>query len=116
MTDSNDYRHGIQFAKNDLAVAKDLQLQNEYVYQAVVTHCQQSIEKYLKAFLLYNNKKIIYTHDLLILCKLCEEIDEAFISLESDLNKLSVNYKEARYPGDFEDIDLEDANKALAML
>jgi HEPN domain-containing protein len=113
MSDSKDYNHWINYAANDLAVANDLHLQKEYVYHAVVTHCQQSVEKYLKAFLLFNNTEILYTHDLLILCKLCERIDEDFGRFKSDLNSLSVDYRESRYPGDFEDITLEDAKDAL---
>jgi HEPN domain-containing protein len=115
MTDSKNYKHWIKYAENDLAVAKDLQLQKNYVYQAVVLHCQQAVEKFLKAYLLYNNKKIIYTHDLLILCKLSSQIDETFNSFENTLNELSLNYREARYPDDFEDLDLQDASNALAI-
>ena len=113
MSDSKDYNHWIKYAANDIAVANDLPLQKEYVLHAVVTHCQQSVEKYLKAFLLFNNSKIIYTHDLLILCKLCEKIDEDFARFKPDLNSLSVDYRESRYPGDFEDVTLENAKDAL---
>ena len=56
MSDSNDYKHWIKYAANVIAEANDLHLHKEYVFHAVVIHCQQSVEKYLKAF---NNSKII---------------------------------------------------------
>ncbi len=113
MTGSKNYKSWIKYAENDLAVANDLQLQKDYVFQAVVLHCQQAVEKLIKAYLLYHNKKLIYTHDLLILCKLCSEVDETFKSFEDALNELSLSYRGARYPDDFEDLDLQDANNAL---
>lgn len=92
MSDSREFDLWIGFAKNDLLVAKELHLEKHFVYRAILTHCQQAIEKYLKAFLLFHEQANIRTHDLLILCKIAEEYDEAFLDFENDLTWLSVNY------------------------
>jgi hypothetical protein len=41
------------------------------------------------------------------------KIDEDFAGFKPDLNSLSVDYRESRYPGDFEDETLENAKDAL---
>ncbi len=113
MSDSNDYKLWIEFAKNDLLVARELDFEKHFVQRAILTHSQQAIEKYLKAFLLIHKESIIRTHDLLILCKMCENFDQSFLSFEEDLTWLSTNYLQSRYPDNFIDIDLEDAKRAL---
>lgn len=103
----------LHYAKNDLLVAKELQLQKEFVYRAVLTHAQQSVEKYLKAFVLLWNLKFIRTHDLILLNRICAQVKKDFSSFDERLAWLSSVYIESRYPDDFEDIDRDDAEKAL---
>ncbi|MDQ6761465.1 MAG: HEPN domain-containing protein [Bacteroidota bacterium] len=102
-------------AKNDLLVARELVQEKHFVYRAILMHSQQSIEKYLKAFLLFHNTAIIRTHDLLTLCKTCENYDQAFLPFEEDLAWVSVNYVHSRYPDEFEDITFNDATRALSI-
>jgi len=45
---------------------------------AVCFHMQQCIDKYLKAYLIFNGKEIRKTHDLAELISNCVEIDESF--------------------------------------
>ena len=113
MSDSKEYNLWIEFAKNDLLVARELHLEKHFVYRAILMHSQQAIEKYLKAFLLFHKQSNIRTHDLLILCKISENYDETFLAFEEDLAWVSVNYMQSRYPDNFEDTDLEDAKRAL---
>ena len=113
MNDSNNYHSWIEFAKNDLLVARELDIEKHFVYRAVLTHSQQALEKYLKAFLLFRDESIQRTHDLLILCKRCEKFDDTFISFNEDLTWVSVQYLQSRYPDDFDDIEEEEANQAL---
>lgn len=63
-------------------------------------HCQQAIEKFLKAFLIYNQKEFIRTHDLNLLRNLCSEIDSDFVILE-----FALDY---RYPDDSYIPELEE--------
>lgn len=93
MSDNGNIEKWLQFAKNDLLVARDLQLQKDFVYRAVLTHCQQSVEKYFKTFLLKNNIEIIRTHDLIILNKICLAKDSTFALFDEDLAWLSAVYR-----------------------
>lgn len=113
MNDSKNYKQWVEFAKNDLLVANELDFEKHFVYRAILVHSQQSIEKYLKAFLLFQNEVIWRSHDLLILCKKCENYDETFLQFEEELTWISIHYLQSRYPDNFEDIDLEDAKRAL---
>ena len=69
MNESNDYNLWVEFAKNDLLVAKELDFEKHFVYRAVLVHSQQAIEKYLKAFLLSKNETVTRTHNLLTYVK-----------------------------------------------
>ena len=51
-------------AENDLKDAKILYNSNEASAEGICFHCQQAVEKYLKAHLVYNNKEINKTHDI----------------------------------------------------
>jgi HEPN domain-containing protein len=113
MNDSKNYRQWLEFAKNDLLVANELDFEKHFVHRAILVHCQQSIEKYLKAFLLFKNEVIWRSHDLLFLCKKCENYDKTFLQLEEELTWISIHYLQSRYPDNFEDIDLEDAKRSL---
>jgi HEPN domain-containing protein len=84
-------------AKNDLLVADTL-LHTETLYQdSIAFHIQQSMEKYLKAFLISNNINIEKTHDLLILIKRCENIDSDFsefiVPLVNKINDFAVQVR-----------------------
>jgi len=50
-------KHWIDFADRDLEAAKSL-LENEYLANVVLFHCQQCIEKCLKAILEENNVEV----------------------------------------------------------
>jgi HEPN domain-containing protein len=41
-------------------------------------HCQQTVEKYLKAYLLYQGKDIKKTHNLIFLREQCADFDSDF--------------------------------------
>jgi len=50
--------------------------------EIVCFHCQQAVEKYLKGYLAEKqDKEPPYTHDLVILCKLCEKTEPEFSEL-----------------------------------
>ncbi|MHB1645175.1 MAG: HEPN domain-containing protein [bacterium] len=51
-------------AENDLINAKVLFESDKTTGDGICFHCQQAVEKYLKAYLAYNNKEIIKTHDI----------------------------------------------------
>lgn len=84
------------------------------VPDAVCFHCQQCIEKYLKAFLVLNNIEPPEIHDLQRLKAMCSKVDESFeeISEEMDiLNAYAVNF---RYPGEVATV--EEAREAFGVM
>ncbi len=66
---------------------------------AVCFHCQQFVEKTLKAFLVFHKVDFGRLHNLSVLRKLCSEIDKDFDRIEVD--KLTVYAVEVRYPDEF---------------
>ena len=65
-------------------------------------HCQQAVEKYLKAFLCYNGMIPPKIHALETLCALCSEFDSSFNNIAKDCAYLSPFAVNARYPLEME--------------
>ena len=62
-------------------------------------HCQQTIEKYFKAFLVENDIQVVRTHDLIKLNGMINEIKDLRID-EKKLMIINEVYTESRYPGE----------------
>ena len=75
--------------------------------------CQQSAEKYLKAFIFYNDIEPEKTHDLDVLLKVCQEYNNNFSKLSSNTFILKKYGVMPRYPNDL-DISKEDMKNAIA--
>jgi len=89
----------IQLADKDLYAAEIL-LKDEYPLTNIVAfHCQQTIEKYLKAFLIEKEIPIVKTHDLIRLNGLINEVYDSGID-ENKLMTINEVYIESRYPGE----------------
>jgi len=59
-------------------------------------HCQQAIEKYLKAYLIYNGLDIERTHNIIALLDQCANFDPVFGTIDPlDINAYAV---QGRYP------------------
>ena len=56
----------------------------EFYSNIICFHCQQAVEKYLKAYLMYHEIVPPKTHDLLRLAASCSDFDEAFANFELD--------------------------------
>jgi HEPN domain-containing protein len=61
-------------------------------------HCQQSAEKYLKAFLQEYGIAFSNQHSLVPLLEACISIDDSFERLRADINRLEGYSIAARYP------------------
>ena len=105
----------MQIACDDLLVANEL-LNNDNIYsRSICFHCQQSVEKYLKAYLVYFDLDIVKTHDLATLIKKLSEKDKTisgFIEAASILTPYAIS---ARYPDDFEPISADEAKEAYKL-
>lgn len=110
---NGDAREWIEKAEGDFEGALQLSKKRSVrTAHLLCFACQQSAEKYLKAFLVENNVRFSKTHDLeLALLPLCARIDEEFRVLKEYLKKLDPYAVEFRYPG--ERIELSEARVAL---
>ena len=112
MVDLEFIKPWIQKADNDISAARHLA---ENMYPAPVEiicfHCQQAAEKYLKAFLAYNDQEPPKTHDLVELAKLCNNYNPDFLLLLPKCEYLLPFTSRTRYPGtsDPEDADMKKA-------
>ena len=103
----------LELAESDLAFAKT-GFESDDFYHLICFHCQQSIEKILKAYLVDQEIKFPKVHDLIQLNKLCSEADVSFENFNKDLKYLNTFYIETRYAGGFfQSITKVDAQKAI---
>ena len=87
----------LKAAHDDLLLISSI-IDNESLTHLIAFHCQQAIEKSLKAILEYNNNNVPKRHDLLMLKDLI--FDRIEIENEDMLEALNSLYTESRYPGD----------------
>jgi len=85
-------------ANEDLLVVERLTESDIIATSSICFHCQQAVEKLLKAFLIANDIDIKKTHNIEFLLSECSDIDEAFNQI--DPKELSDFGVDARYPGD----------------
>ena len=83
---------------SDFIAAKTLALK-EGLENQTGFHCQQAIEKWLKAYLIEHDEEIRKIHDLTALVIDCEKYDPAFQEIESLVEGISDFAVEFRYPG-----------------
>ena len=74
-------------------------------------HSQQSVEKYLKAYLVENQVEFPRTHQLMVLVELCAGVDVSFLEISQLVRRIEGYAVGVRYPGI--SIDVGAAEKAL---
>jgi HEPN domain-containing protein len=87
----------IRKAEQDWRVARKLNPDTEP--DAICFHCQQCVEKYLKAMLVRGHRSFPKTHDLGILLALAAPGGNHLRKYENDLSDLNPYSVIARYPG-----------------
>ncbi len=116
MKNRNDLvKDWMKIANDDLLVANELLNSDNIFPRSICFHCQQSAEKYFKAYLVYFDFDIIKTHDLATLIKKLSNQDSevsSFIEVASILTPYAIS---ARYLDDFEPISEEDAKEAYKL-
>ena len=106
------YTEWIKYAEGDLDVAKHITTMSKPNIEISCYHCQQCAEKALKAFLIFNNTKPKYIHDLVILCNDCQAIEDAFTELTDYCYVLNQHITHTRYPSPVE-LNEEDMKQSL---
>lgn len=85
-------------AKEDLLVVDKLTEFEVIATSSACFHCQQAVEKYLKAFLISNGTDVRKTHNIEFLLSECVDFDSEFSQI--DPKNLSDFGVDVRYPGD----------------
>lgn len=113
-TDSKRYYDWLFHAYQDLLAAKTL-IEDSRLYEPTVFHCQQAIEKSLKAYMLYKTHRLFDGHNLTWLCKQAAMLDSGFTKWIGKSTLLNRFYIETRYPADIPtEIDRSLAEDILA--
>ena len=102
-------------AEEDFNAAVSLLTYGNTFLNTVCFHSQQASEKYLKAFLTYHQIEFPKTHDI---DKLLDLISSKNSKLAESLRETIIltNYGvDLRYPGDFPEVTLNDAQEAIKM-
>ena len=113
---NNEYlQNWIIKAENDLKVAEHESRVDkaDRVTEAICFHCQQAVEKYLKAYLIFLNIDFGKTHNLEYLIELCARYDEKFHTI--DVGNLSFFAVEVRYPDDFYIPTIQEAEDSVGI-
>ena len=100
-------------ASRDLMAAEILIDHEPPVLDAACFHCQQAVEKSLKAFLVWQAVPFEKIHSLTYLMDLCQSREPGFASLREQAEALTPYAVEVRYPGELLDVDQREAADAL---
>ena len=101
-----------RYAAQDLASAEYLLAMRPQPVEIICYHCQQSAEKYLKAFLALQGAFITKTHDLNALNKSCSNYDASFVEITEACLGLTDYGVQSRYPFQLE---LSEVDISVAM-
>ncbi|MCK9205240.1 MAG: HEPN domain-containing protein [Bacteroidales bacterium] len=104
----------ISKAEEDLLVVHQLMNADILVKGAIAYHCQQSAEKFLKAFLVFHGNEIPKTHNIEFLLEKCKIIDKSFSAI--DVYNLTDYGVEVRYPGDFLEPSLKEIQTLIPII
>lgn len=98
-TDSTRYYDWLGRAREDILSA-DVLREDPRCYNNAAFHCQQTIEKALKAYILLKSDILVDGHNLTWLCKRAGRYDKKFAEWLDESASLNKCYIETRYPAD----------------
>jgi HEPN domain-containing protein len=112
--DSADPGRWLAYARSDLALAREGRGSEEILLESLCYHCEQAVEKSLKAVLIARAVDFPRTHNLGILADLLPGSAALSATISDDLLRgLSAYAILSRYPGDVEDVSETDYERAL---
>lgn len=104
----------LQKAEHDLGTAKITYLHLPKYFDTIAFHCQQTVEKCIKAMLIHYDITFIKTHDLVYSLSLISnkvQLNEALIDATIALNGYSV---QIRYPNELIALTNTEQEQAIA--
>jgi HEPN domain-containing protein len=102
-------------AQSDWATVKILTTSESCPTDVACFHCQQFVEKLLKAILTLHNIEAPKTHDLRRLIQLAEPFVSELSQLSDASDKLTVHGVETRYPGDWLQVTTSEMNEVVEL-
>ena len=99
VNDSRRYLDWIDFASDDIEAAR-LLMTSDQCDDAAAFHCQQAIEKALKAYVLFVTGTHVDGHNLTWLCRTALRYNPKFTQWLDESAYLNRYYIETRYPSD----------------
>ena len=114
MKDKRDLiENWIDKADKDLLSVKHELIFSDVVRETVCFHSQQAVEKYLKAYLVFLGISFTKTHEIGELITKCENKDRDISILKEEADKLTDYAVEIRYPDEWSEPSLEEAEEAF---
>jgi len=111
-TRADEVRQWLRKAQEDLAVARRAIADD--LFEPGCFHCQQAVEKLLKAYLVWNESALPRVHDLALLLDSCEKLDRSFREKRDEWEWLTGYAIIAAYPSEVPPPDQAEAHRALA--
>lgn len=99
-------------SQRDLLSAHELANAKFPLLDSAAYHCQQSAEKVVKGFLLYNDVRFEKTHDIVLLINQASDIDATFAIQLANARILTPLAVEFRYPGEYLEPEPEEFREA----
>ena len=109
----NDFTEWILKAEEDFTACKALLNIESPPFSVICYHAQQTIEKYIKAYLTFKEIEFRKTHDIIILLdEYCIPVCDEFNGIKEDAIILSDYSVNTRYPGNYFPLNQNDAFEA----
>ena len=102
-------------ARSDWTAVEILMASERCPAETVCFHCQQFVEKLLKAFLTSHGIETPKTHDLRRLIQLAEPFAPELSLLSDASDTLTIHGVETRYPGDWRQIEPSEMNQVVEL-
>jgi HEPN domain-containing protein len=100
---------------HDLGTAKITYFHIPEYLDTVTFHCQQAVEKYLKAYLIFQSTDFKLSHDMIYLLDLIVQNDSDFESHYDLISELQGYAVEIRYPNETIYLSNEKVEKAMTI-
>jgi len=110
----NEVKLWLQKAKQDLLSAQILLRNVPPILETACFHCQQTVEKSLKAFLVWKKIPFEKVHNLTYLMDLCESQESEFAFFRDMAENLESYAVVIRYPSENIAISQKDADEAIS--
>jgi HEPN domain-containing protein len=110
---NEEIKEWIEKADHDLGSAKIIYLHLPEYFDTIAFHCQQAVEKYIKAVLFFERIKFQKSHDLVYLLDLLSqkiEVDAIYFKKAFTLNNFGVKI---RYPNKIIKLTKEELEIAI---